>query len=249
MKQVLYAIILLCFLAPAYGAEKGAELFRRAQKACSQSGTAAFIDCVSLHKRAASQGWVPSMRALGNVYLHRDVFRENIGRYVKWYDFAARSLGVFYAGCGLLKASAAEAADWFSLAADKYGDPVSAYALGNIYSSDYFFTGSAYPDFAKAAFWYGRAASAGYAPALYALGDMAFNGKGTRQDYGLAVQYFAAASAAGDAEAAYMVGRMYYEGIGVEHNFDLALEQLNLASERGSGAASELLEKINEEMK
>ena len=229
MKRVLFAVILIFVFSAGAGAETGRELFERAQENCAQGGAA----CISLHKKAASVAWIPSMRALGNIYLRGEVFRENIGKYAAWYDFAVQRLGAFYTGNVL------EAAAWFLLAADEYGDPVSAYALGNMYSYGFLSDDKSSPDF-----WYKKAASADYTPALYALGDMALK----KQDYDLAVRYFATASAAGDAKAAYMVGVIYYEGLGVEPNFDLALEQFNLASERGNKSAAKMLKKINEEM-
>jgi uncharacterized protein len=70
-------------------------------------------------------------------------------------------------------------------------------------------------DYAKAREWYQKAADAGNAPAMYALGELYYSGQGVGQDYSKTHEWFQKAADAGDTIAMYGLGWLYQHGQGV----------------------------------
>lgn len=104
------------------------------------------------------------------------------------------------------------------------------FKLGFLY---YTGRGSVGRDFAKAAYWYRKAAEQGNAEAQYFLGLMYYRGQGISQDFTKAAYWYRKAAKQGNAKAQYPLGKMYYLGRGVSRNFVLATQWYSKAAEQG----------------
>ncbi len=109
------------------------------------------------------------------------------------------------------------------------GSPAAQYDL-----AQQLFEGRALPqDQAKAAFWFARAASAGYAPAEFRLGALYQKGVGVERDPGAAKRWYLAAAEAGNARAAHNLGVMNAEPVGEKADYGEAAKWFRRAAEMG----------------
>ncbi|MDW5264072.1 tetratricopeptide repeat protein, partial [Acinetobacter baumannii] len=65
------------------------------------------------------------------------------------------------------------------------------------------------PDYAKAKYWYEKAAVQGDIPSLNELGNFYSKGLGIKQDYQKAIKYYLDAANAGDSDAQTNLGTMF----------------------------------------
>ena len=73
-------------------------------------------------------------------------------------------------------------------------------------------------DYARAAYWFDRAAQNGVANAAYNMGVLYHQGLGTKASLEQAVQWYSVAAEQGHPEAAYNLGIAYIEGVGVDYD-------------------------------
>ncbi|MDI9408050.1 MAG: tetratricopeptide repeat protein [Candidatus Pacebacteria bacterium] len=95
------------------------------------------------------------------------------------------------------------------------GDPFCQELIGEFYVFGY---GGVTQDYAKAVFWYRKAAEQGYVDAQFNLGLMFAKGEGVPQDYAQALVWYRKAAEQGDAEAQNNLAIIYYNGEGVPQN-------------------------------
>ena len=107
----------------------------------------------------------------------------------------------------------------------KRGDPNAQGALGSYYSEE---TG-----YAKAVYWYRKAAAQGNALAETNLGDAYNQGLGVAQDHAKALYWYRKAAAQGDAEADDSLGVMYDKGLGVAQDDVKAVYWFHKAAVQG----------------
>lgn len=99
-------------------------------------------------------------------------------------------------------------------------NPKALFRFGLLYSK-----GMAMPlNKKKAARFYEKAASLGYAQAQTNLGKMYLRGYGVPQDKQKALQLFEKAASQGDAKALFNLGVVYFKGNGVEQDYSKAVE-------------------------
>ncbi len=127
----------------------------------------------------------------------------------------------------------AEAAKWFTLAAEK-GNADAQAGLAELYE-----TGQGVPkDAAKAIELYRKAAEQGHAGAQYALGFDFESGRGVPQDHVQAAKWFRLAAEQGQPLAQYDLGQRYELGVGVPVDKPEALKWLILAAAQGQADAA-----------
>ena len=98
--------------------------------------------------------------------------------------------------------------------------------LGDVYQY-----GNGLPkDYAKARFWYGKAADQGYLAAMENLANMDYLGKGGPQDDVSAAKWLQKAADYGDGEAQAALGQMYEDGTGVRRDLVQAYKWILLAA-------------------
>jgi hypothetical protein len=141
---------------------------------------------------------------------------------------AQYSLGDRYSkGKGVPK-NAAEAVQWYRLAANQGYSPAQN-GLGVIFA-----TGEGVPENdAEALNWFRHAADRGYAGAQYNLGLMYEKGEGVPKDYAEAVKWYRRAAGQGNAEAQTNLGGKYAKGKGVPRDDAEAYFWWNLAASKG----------------
>ena len=81
------------------------------------------------------------------------------------------------------------------------------------------------------------AAEAGHPGAQAALGELYFQGKGTRRNAQEAAKWYKLAAKQGNVDAQVTLGWMYNAGTGVPQDFDEALKWFRLAAEQGHPGA------------
>ena len=136
----------------------------------------------------------------------------------------------------------AEAAKWFSMAAEK-GEANAQIYLGVMYENGEGVT----QDYSEAMKWYRKAAEKGEAVAQFNLGLMYNDGKGVDQDYAEALKWYRMAAEQGNAGAQNNLGVMYEKGYGVAQDDSLALYWYYKAAEQGDEDARGNLERLNAE--
>ncbi|MBO7194527.1 MAG: toll/interleukin-1 receptor domain-containing protein [Alistipes sp.] len=95
-----------------------------------------------------------------------------------------------------------------------------------------------------AAYYFRKAAKAGYPEAEYQLAMAYFDGNGIPHDLEIAIKWLRLAAEHGDNRALYMLGRVYHYGIGIERNPMKALELYTQSAELGNGRAMKVLGSI-----
>lgn len=98
-----------------------------------------------------------------------------------------------------------------------------AYEIGNGTDQDY----------SQAANWYGKAADAGYAPAVAGLGYLYQTGKGVPEDHAKAAQLYRRAAEAGDVRGQFFLALAYTNGIGVTQDAKEAAVWYHAAAKAG----------------
>lgn len=93
-----------------------------------------------------------------------------------------------------------------------------------------------------------QAADAGDVAAEYELGELYYQGKRIRQDYGQALHWFERASLKGNAQAQYQLGRMFFQGEGVQANPLQAYIVLKMAAVNGAEQALDTADQVSEQM-
>lgn len=124
------------------------------------------------------------------------------------------------------------------------GDPVAAYALAEIFTSDEV-RPTVIPDLQMAASYYEIASEAGYGPAsvqlaLFKLHSIADPGLGIEKDLPGGMDLLIECARENLPSAHHYLGRCYFKGIGVEADNDMALVHFQAAADKGM-AISQLL--------
>ena len=117
------------------------------------------------------------------------------------------------------------------------GDPIAAYALAEIFTSDEV-RPTLVPDLQIASEYYEISASAGYQPAsvqfaLMKLHAVIDSGMGIKRDLKKGIELLENATLFKLPAAHHYLGRSYFEGIGVEPDKELALVHFRAAADRG----------------
>ena len=124
------------------------------------------------------------------------------------------------------------------------GDPVAAYCLAEIFTSDEV-RPNVIPDLKLAANYYQISSSQGYSPAavqlaLFKLHSIADPSLGITKDLPGGIDLLKKAASKNLPSAHHYLGRSYFKGIGVESDKDMALVHFQAAADRGK-AISQLL--------
>lgn len=88
-------------------------------------------------------------------------------------------------------------------------------------------------DYAKAAFWFRKAADSGIANAAYNLGVLYHQGLGLKKDMKEAIRWYKTAAEKGHPEAQYNLGIAFIEGIGVPYDPQAAAKYFESAASAG----------------
>ncbi len=115
-------------------------------------------------------------------------------------------------------------------AAAEKGDPGEQYALGEIY---FFSEGGVTQDYAKAVYWFRKAAEQGHGKAQSWLGVCYEHGDGVAKDIAEAVRWYRMAAAQGVADAQLSLGNCCYIGEGVAKDYAEALKWYRKAAAQG----------------
>src|SRR6266568_2489421 len=150
-----------------------------------------------------------------------------------------RTLVLMCAGCWFLGNAAAcqaqqteadaKLVETIRAAAEK-GDPGEQYALGEIY---FFSEGGVTQDYAKAVYWFRKAAEQGHGKAQSWLGVCYEHGDGVAKDIAEAVRWYRMAAAQGVADAQLSLGNCCYIGEGVAKDYAEALKWYRKAAAQG----------------
>ena len=114
------------------------------------------------------------------------------------------------------------------------------YNLGNLYYTDE----SIPKDYAKAIYWYTKAAEQGEVRAQAYLGFAYYSGQGIAQDYKLALQWYRRAAQQNNKAAQMGIGYMSAHGSGITKSYVVSLAAFNTAGLEASAADQERLLKI-----
>ena len=125
---------------------------------------------------------------------------------------------------GLVNARRAARVCGYALAADP-GNPRLAFQLGRALDIG--------ENFPWARYFYGMAATAGYAEAMTSLGYMAIEGRGGEIDYAAAADWYRRAAALGNLRARTNIGEIYVKGQGVPPQPEEAILWYRLAAGMG----------------
>src|SRR6266581_2890458 len=150
-----------------------------------------------------------------------------------------RTLVLMCAGCWFLGNAAAcqaqqteadaKLVETIRAAAEK-GDPGEQYALGEIY---FFSEGGVTQDYAKAVYWFRKAAEQGHGKAQSWLGVCYEHGDGVAKDIAEAVRWYRMAAVQGVADAQLSLGNCCYIGEGVAKDYAEALKWYRKAAAQG----------------
>src|SRR6266568_4226090 len=122
-------------------------------------------------------------------------------------------------------------------AAEK-GDPGQECALGEVYFSSFL---GLPQDYAKAVYWFRKAAEEDHAEGQYNLGGCYYRGQGVAKDYTESVKWCRKAADQGDAKDQCLVGLCYFKGEGAAKDYIQAYKWLNLSAGQGNEDASKAL--------
>lgn len=176
------------------------------------------------------------MEALADAYVSGNGVPKDTGKAIGLYKraaeqnntSAANSLGLLYQQIGDLK----EALVWLEKAAVA-NNADAAFNAGVAFTKR-----GVWPDGAKAAFYFQKAADLGRADALHELGMLYERGRAVKQDSERARQFYEKAVAARVKESVSSLATMYVEGRGIPQDIPKGLELLRDAAERGNQAAA-----------
>lgn len=124
------------------------------------------------------------------------------------------------------------------------GDIYAQDALGGMYHLG---ENGVSQDYAKAFYWYQKAADQGLASSQATLGFLYTSGLGVRQDHTKAVKWFKKASEQNDALAQYSLGIRYYNGEGVRQDYTKAKEWFGKACDNGGQEGCDSYRILNEQ--
>ena len=184
---------------------------------------------------------------VGESYYHGRIIPRDYVQACKWFTLSAEKgyaiaqyyLGhMYYRGNGV-PIDEKEAMRWFLLSVDRECNEARV-TLADIYCSH-----DEFDSYEKAYRLYTEAMEDGYAPALYKLGMMNYNGTGRPRNYSLALKFFRTGSEKNDVDCYFMVGKMSYLGEGTLKDTSQGIRYLNLAESKGSEDAKEFLNKID----
>jgi TPR repeat protein len=96
-------------------------------------------------------------------------------------------------------------------------------------------------DFSKAAYWYRKAAEAGWVTSQSNLCMMYIHGEGVPQDYAEAVNWCSKAAEQGFAKAQHNLGVMLVNGLGTEQDEPKGVQFITNAAQQGYGLAQQTL--------
>ncbi|MFW5858022.1 MAG: M24 family metallopeptidase, partial [Planctomycetota bacterium] len=196
---------------------------------------------IRLLRESATAGSPQSQYRLGRALL---LSAENDGQRaeaVTWLEKASNQgvvdAQVLYGDCRKRgiggPADPAAAAKAFE-AASHAGHEIAMTSLGLLYAQGQL---SSEPDWKRAARWYRESAELGFAPALFALGNMHFEGQGVTRDPATAVELLSRAARQGYAPAQSNLGTAYREGRGVHRDLEAAVHWFTQAALQGNGPA------------
>lgn len=116
------------------------------------------------------------------------------------------------------------------------GDVETQFDLANAYYEQ--------QDYAKAKWWWKKAAAQGLADAKFNLAVLYEKGLGVPQDYTQARQWYQKAAADGVVEAQYNLGMLYKNGRGIPRNYKKAAQYFRQACDNGSEESCDALEDL-----
>ena len=186
--------------------------------------------------KAATKGFIPAQKNLGNKYYNGKCIEKDYSKAVEWYTKAAEQgdanaqdwIGFFYQNGYGVEKDYSKAVEWYRKAAEQ-GDDCAQNNLGNMYYNG----NGVEKDYSKAVEWYRKAAEQGYDWAQYNLANMYKNGDGIEQDKSKAVEWYKKAAEQGLARGQRMLGYMYQKGLGITQDYTKALDWYKKAAEQG----------------
>lgn len=183
-------------------------------------------------KKAAKEGDVDAMVAVGDHYMHH---LDNISLALEYYEQAASKnfspallrLGLLYLHGQSVTQNYLVAIDFFTKAANM-GNMIAEYHLGEIYRK-----GLGVPKNVQlASDWYGKAVKNNFPKALARLADLYFSGKGITPDLYKAIDLYITAAKAGDTYSGLLLSIFYAEGLGVTQNLPLSVHWYNVVEQK-----------------
>ena len=116
------------------------------------------------------------------------------------------------------------------------GDVMTMMHFGGRYHDD--------KDYAKALFWYHKAAAAGDTSGMTNIGKMYENGEGVARDYSQAAAWYRMAADRKDRDGMYYLGTLYEKGLGVPWDLREAIVLYQKSAALGLGDAQSALDRL-----
>jgi localization factor PodJL len=157
---------------------------------------------------------------------------------------AAFEIATRYADGSLVKKDLAEAARWYTKAAQA-GVAVAQYRLGSLYERG---QGVA-KDLTSAVNWYQRAADQGNVNAMHNLAVLMSEGADAQPDHDKALQWFLAAGNYGVRDSQYNLGVIYARGLGVTQDLVESYKWFAIAASQGDSDASARRDEVAKAMR
>lgn len=190
--------------------------------------------------KAATKGFIPAQKNLGNKYYNGKCIEKDFSKAVEWYTKAAEQgdanaqdwTGFFYQNGYGVEKDYSKAVEWYSKAAEQ-GNDSAQYNLANMYKNG----NGVEQDYVNAVEWYTKAAEQGNSKAQDYLGDMYYYGNGVEKDYSVAVKWYKKSAENGCSWGQNDLGNMYFTGKGVDKDYSKAVEWYRKAAEQGYACA------------
>ena len=169
-------------------------------------------------------------KAIHYLKLSQDLYLKEYGNTSDVTDKLLRELGVEYRPLRQTADVGGHATN--NVIGDSPNSPTNAidqYNLGIEYDRT--------KDYAKAAYWYEKAAEQGFAKAQFNIGFFYNTGQGVNQDYAKAAYWYEKAARQGFDQAQYNLGVCYYYGEGVNQDYTKAAYWYEKAARQGFAQA------------
>lgn len=193
--------------------------------------------------RAAEKGHVDAQFELGQ---RLEGAGNDLRQAAKWYEKAAeqghafaqlRLIFMYEYGKGVEK-NYDLATKWCEKLENRHPEFAASVGLttGDLFDSIAYKyrTGEGEPlDYAKAKYWYEKAAAQGNLSAYCSLGMMYYSGEGVEKDYAKAMDWFCKAAERKSTRAYTLLGMMYYDGVAIERDYRKAADWFKKAADGG----------------
>lgn len=210
-------------------------------------------EAIIWYTKAASLGSAKAKLRLADIHLEGKIVPANDFEAVRLFVDAADAglssamikLGdLTLAGRGGLEKNKHEAFRWFEKAAYEQLDPIAQHKTADMLLDGI----GTKQNLAEAARLYHRAASAGLAASICALGNLYAAGKGVSHSYLEASKLYKKAALMNDPQAAYYLGVLIISGHAGELNFGQAIHWFELAAKQGIKLAKFELDALHESL-